>query len=320
MKKNISGLVAVILSSIVYAQQKSFEGYIVYQTEVKSKSEIISDRAMKNLLAMGNQSTIFIKEGNYKQIYGPVTTYYLAKDQKAYNKFNNIDTLYYVDYSSDSSVVKKITRSKEKMTISGFECKSLTIESTDAIHKYFYAPELYLNPEYDKNNTLDNYNVYVKEASSIYLAYSFESKTFIISGTGIKVKQTPVADSVFELPKLPKKKFVAEELITPPEFTRAGGFEKYIKSSIDKEVAPRYLKLRKGEESVSQQVIVRFLVNEYGRVAFAEVENKKEVNSKLAEEALRVVNASPLWKPAIAYGGDKTVYWMKIPIQFIVTK
>lgn len=320
MKKNISAFIAVIMCSIVYAQQKSFEGYVVYRTEVKSKSEIVSDQAMKNLLAMGNQSTVFIKEGNYKQIYGPVTTYYVAKDQKAYNKFNNIDTLYYVDYSSDSSVIKKIIRSNEKMSIAGFDCKSVTIETNDATRKYFYAPALYYDPGYDKNNTLDVYNVYIKETSSIYLGYSLENKTFIISTTGLKVKQTPVADSVFELPNLPKKKFVADELITPPEFTRPGGFEKYIQSSIDKDVAPKYLKLRKGQESVSQQVIVRFLVNEYGRVAFADIENKKDVNSKLAEEALRVVNASPLWKPAIAYKSEKVAYWMKIPIQFIVTK
>lgn len=302
------------------AQHKNFEGFIVYRTEVKSKSEIVSDRAMKNLLAMGNQSTVFIKEGNYKQILGPLTSYYISKDQKVYNKFNNIDTLYYIDYSSDSSVVTKILKSNEKMSISGFDCKSLTIESNNASHKYFYAPSLYLDPEYDKYNALGNYNVYLKETSSVYLSYVLETKDYVVSTTGIKVKQTSVADSVFELPKLPLKKFIAEQLITPPEFTKSGGFGKYIQASIDKTIAPKYLKIRKGEESATQEVIVDFMVNEYGRVAYSEVENKKEINSKIAEEALRVVNSSPLWKPAVAYKSEKVVYWLKVPLQFIVTK
>lgn len=273
-------LIVISVCLKVSAQQKSFEGYVVYLTEVKSKSEIISDHAMKNLLALGNQSTVFFKQGNYKQIFGPVTSYYITKDQKVYNKFTNIDTLYYIDYSSDTSVIKKISRSNEKRYIAGFDCKSLTIESNEATHKYFYAPSLYLDPEYDKNNAMDKYNVYIKETSSVYLGYSLETETYLVSGTGIRVNQAPVADSVFELPKLPKKKLIASELITPPEFTRPGGFAKYIQAGIDKTIAPKYLRIRKGEESASQEVIVDFLVNEYGRVAFALWKIKKKLIQK----------------------------------------
>ena len=52
-------------------------------------------------------------------------------------------------------------------------------------------------------------------------------------------------------------------------------------------VMSKYINIPKGEESASQTVYVKFLVNEYGRVSNAFVENEKEVHRKLAEEALR---------------------------------
>ncbi len=44
--------------------------------------------------------------------------------------------------------------------------------------------------------------------------------------------------------------------------------------------------------------MVRFMVNERGVVINAEVLNKKEVHSKLADEALRVIASSPPWAAA----------------------
>lgn len=320
MKKIIIGLSVIFFFVKTFSQQKNFEGIITYRVEAKSKTELISDRVIRNILAMGNEMIVFIKNGNYKQISNGFIGYYVPKDQQVYIKYNNIDTLYYVEYSFDSTTVKKIMKSDEKKIIANFECKTITIEASDAIRKYYYTPALYMNPEYDKNNSIGKFNVFMKETSSLYLASSEERKEYSLSLTGVRVQQTEIPDSVFELPKLPIKKFVLDELITPPEFTRPGGWENYLVKSIDREVGSKYIKLRKGEDSASQKVIVKFLVNEYGRVVFAEVENKKEVHPKLAEEALRVVNASPLWKPAVIYNSEKTIFWLRAPITFLVTK
>jgi len=110
-----------------------------------------------------------------------------------------------------------------------------------------------------------------------------------------------------------------EDLIIPPEFTRTGGWQKYLQANLNGQLASKYIKIPKGEETGSQQIMVRFLVNEYGRVSSAEVLNKKEVNAKLAEEALRVVNESPTWKPA-TFLGEKIIFWFKLPITFQVSK
>ncbi len=269
---------------------------------------------------MGNDVTIWIKHGNYRQKSGFCDTYFITKDQRVYFKFKNLDTLYYVNYNTDTSIVTKVSKSDEKKNIAGFDCKLLTVKCGDVTRKYYYAPALYMNSEYDKNNTLGRYDVFAKETSSLYLEYSEDAKAYSTLQTCTMIKQTQVSDSFFTLPRLPQKIFSIEDLTIPPEFTRSGGWEKYIQTNLDKEVGAKYLPIAKGKEMASETVIVKFMVNEYGRVAYSEVENRKEVHPKLAEEALRVVNASPLWKPATIYGGEKIIYWLKQEITFQTTK
>lgn len=311
---------SIIFCLTISAQQKEFEGIIFYKTELRSKSEVLSDKVLKSIAAFGNNKTVYVKQGNYKQISGKCTTYYISKNQKVYYHFNSLDTLYYLDYTSDTTVVTNVSKSEEKRNIAGFECKSITIQSGDAIRKYYYSPVLYMNPEYDKNNRIGRFDVFAKETSSLYLDFSEENKIYSLSENCTRLQQTEVADNVFELPALPQKKFVIEELINPPEFMRTGGWTKYLETNINNELGSKYINIPKGEEVASQTVYIRFLVNEYGRVSKAVVENEKEVHRKLAEEALRLVNASPTWKPATIYGSEKTIYWLRVPITFQVAK
>ncbi|HMG69205.1 MAG TPA: energy transducer TonB [Chitinophagaceae bacterium] len=319
MKKITTILSATLLCLVVFAQQTEFEGIMNFRVEVQSKNELISNKALMNMLAMGNTMTTMIKHGNYRQISGISDSYFITKDQKEYIKFKGVDTLYYFEYDFDTTAVTKVSRSDEKRTIAGIDCKLITIESGGDSKKYYYAPSLYINPEYDKNNTSGRYDAFVKETSSLYLGLYEESKSFSLSHTCTRVEKVPVNDSVFKLPDLPQKKFSYNDLTTPPEFTRAGGWEKYLLANLNGQVASKYLKLPKGEEIASQQVMVRFMVNEYGRVVSAEVVNKKEVHPKLAEEALRVVNESPTWKPA-KFFEENVIFWLQAPITFEVSK
>ncbi|HEV8284840.1 MAG TPA: energy transducer TonB [Chitinophagaceae bacterium] len=321
MKKTfIISCIAIIFSASIHAQQKDFEGILFYRAELRSKSPMISSRALQNIIGIGNEETIFIKHGNYKRVSENTVSYYLTKDQRGYLKFKGADTLYYIDYVSDTTAVTNISKSDEKRNIAGFECKLLTVQlSGDATKRYYYAPALYMNPEYDKNNKIDRYDVFAKETSSLYLGLYQESKTFSLSETCTKVQQATISDTVFELPKLPQKKFSYDDMVVAPEFNRPGGWTKYLQTNLNSQVAAKYLNIPKGEQMASQQVMVVFLVNEYGRISNAEVINKKEVHRKLAEEALRVINESPPWKPA-TFLGEKTIFWLKMPITFEVTK
>ena len=319
MKKIIVILLTNTLWLTLFAQQKDFEGTIDYKVEVKSKIEGVSDKIIKTIFASSDHLTVFIKHGNYLLRSDLKDEYYIPKKERVYLKFKAVDTLYYLDYSSDTTTLVNVSKLSEEKTIAGQPCQSIRVQTTSFTKKYFYAPALYMSPEYDKHNTIGRYDIYTKETNSIWLACYEEGETYSLSYNCSRLEPKSIDESVFELPKLPEKEFSIETLTKAPEFTRSGGWIKYLTSSIDPEVAAKHLKIPKGEKESTQTVIVRFLISEFGRVSNVEVINKKEVNPKLAEEAIRVVSGSPAWKPATIYG-QNTIYWYKQPLTFQASK
>ena len=319
MKNLVLILVVFILSLKVTAQQKDFEGVLEYRVQVKSKVEGISDKVMKVLLATEDRMTVYMKEGNYLLSSPVCDQYYVPKKQRVYMKFKAIDTLYYLDYADDTSSLLNVSKTNEEKTIAGQKCNSIIVQISDVTKKYFYAPALYVNPVYDKNNKIGRYDIYTKETSSVWLAEYDESPKYSLSYDCVKIEAKKNDESIFELPKLPEKKFSVETITKPPEFTRSGGWIKYLTSSVDKEVAAKYVKVPKGEQVGTVTVLVRFLINEFGRVTNVEAVNKKDVHPKLAEEAVRIVSASPIWSPSTIYG-QKTIYWYQQPITFQAAK
>lgn len=185
--------------------------------------------------------------------------------------------------------------------------------------KEFLLVQVHLNPEYDKNNKIGNFDVYARETKSVWLVANEETETYSLTQTAIKVEQKPVDESVFQLPKLPEKLFTVETVSKPPEFTRSGGWIKYLQTSVNTQLGAKYIKIPKGETGALQTVIVSFLISERGEVQNVKVENAKEVHPKLAEEAMRVITESRSWKPATIYG-EKIGFYQKQPITFQVSK
>jgi Gram-negative bacterial TonB protein C-terminal len=319
IKNTILIVLANIVCATIAAQPKDFEGVVVYKIDTKSKVEGAGDRAWKNMLAMGDSITVMIKQGNYRQSSGMTEMYYISKDEKLYLRFRGLDTLFYMDYSSDTNTVINISKLEETKNIAGQSCKAITISTRATTWKYFYAPVLYMNPEYDKNNRIGQYNVFAKETSSLYLSCFEENESYTVTQTCTRLQPGPLDKNVFELPQLPQKILSAASITTAPKFPRAGGFDKYLQLNLDGTLGAKYIKIPKGEKSAVQTAIVAFMINEKGRVVNAQMVNKDEVHPKLAEEALRVISASPPWTPA-AVLGEKIIFWYKQLITFEATK
>lgn len=67
------------------------------------------------------------------------------------------------------------------------------------------------------------------------------------------------------------------------------------------------------DKKIEGRVEVRFFVNEEGKIEDATV--VRSVNKLLDEEALRVVNAMPAWKPGTVDGQPVKV-WFTLPVTF----
>lgn len=319
MKKIIAFLIFIFYCNHLFSQQRDFEGIITYQVIVVSKQEGITEKKLKTMLAVDDMMTDYIKQGNYR-LSSPVReSYYINKDKRMYLKFKNIDTLYYLDYNSDTTKVIAVTRPADQKNIAGFVCNSIIIKTSDATRTYLYAPALYMNPAYDKENLLSNFNVYTKETSSLWLSTIEDAPAFSVTYNATNVQQQTIDDAIFDLPALPLKEFSIATLMKDAEFSRPGGWNKYIIANVNAQVGARYIKIPKGEKGAIQTPIVKFMISETGQVLQAHVINKSDVHPKVAEEAIRVVMEASGWKPATIYG-QKISSWLQQPFTFQVEK
>jgi TonB family protein len=134
------------------------------------------------------------------------------------------------------------------------------------------------------------------------------------------VEEKKVDDHLFDLPALPRKIFTASQLYSPAHYPgNNGAWLKYLQTNLDGNLALKYVKISKDQAEASQQVIVEFVVSEDGSVNNLHVINKQEVNSHLAEEAMRVIRDSPRWAPAMFFG-EKITTSVKQPVIFAVKR
>jgi hypothetical protein len=81
------------------AQPEYFQGSLVYRVNVQSKVDDLGDKDAHKVLAIGDQLTVTVKNGNYKLSTENADTYILKDDRKEYIKFRKIDTVFYLDFA-----------------------------------------------------------------------------------------------------------------------------------------------------------------------------------------------------------------------------
>ncbi len=273
----------------VSAQQKSFEGTATYKVDVKSKTDEISDRVWKKMLALGDSVTMFIKNGNYRQVTELSDIYFIANRQRSYLRFRGSDTLYYMDYDSDTTTVNDIIKTGDERTIAGYSCKPFSVITPATTWKYYYAKDLYLDPSPDLNNKINRYDVFAKETSSLYLALYQEGQLYLSTETCTRLQRQAISDSVFNLPALPQKKYSYDAILKPAEYPGAGGWLRYLQTHLDADLGIKYVRIPRGQKTAREVVRVRFEIDENGRISKVHVLNSDEVHAKLAEEAVRVI-------------------------------
>lgn len=99
----------------------------------------------------------------------------------------------------------------------------------------------------------------------------------------------------------------------------AAGWRKYLESNLNIALGGKYIKLKKGEASASQTILISFLVDKTGKVSETIVENPEEVHHKLAAESIRVISQGPDWIPA-TINGLPVIYRQKQSITFQVDR
>src|ERR1700722_5422740 len=85
-----------------------FQGGCGYRVSVRSKVADLSDKDIHKVLTVGDLLTVTIKDGNYKFSTEYADTYIIKDDRKEYIKFRKIDTVFYLEFDSDTDRVTGI--------------------------------------------------------------------------------------------------------------------------------------------------------------------------------------------------------------------
>src|SRR5580658_10022764 len=145
------------------AASSFFQGTCVYRVSAQSKVEDLNDRDIHKVLMVGDVLTVTMKDGNYKLSTEYADTYIIKSDRKEYIKFRKIDTVFYLDFDSDTADVTGIIKNNAVVSIGGHPCKGITIETSKLARQYFYSTQWYTDPEDDRHNTIGQADVYAHE-------------------------------------------------------------------------------------------------------------------------------------------------------------
>jgi hypothetical protein len=181
-----------------------FQGSLVYRVTVTSKVDDLSDKDAQKVLATGDGMTMTVKNGNYKISTEFADTYILKDDHEEYIRFRKIDTIFYLDFDSDTDRVTGIIKNNSIVSIGNYPCKQITIETNKVSRQYYYSTNLRTNPDDDRQNTLAQAAVYATETGGalrlwIRTEYPYATET----DSCIRVEKKNVSDQVFRLPDLP---------------------------------------------------------------------------------------------------------------------
>ena len=321
MKYVVLFLLGAISGIRGFCQQPIFEGTLVYHVSVQSKVDNLNEEDIKKVMATGGVLTIACKNGNYRATTPYDDEITVPKDKKVYVKFPKLDTLYYLDFPSDTSDLKGIQKTDSVFAVDWYSCKAITLKTTNYTRRLYYTETMHNNLPRELENTFGYNNVYARETgAAVYLWLRTDYTIATVTDSCVRVEQKSIDDHVFDLPALPLKKFDAATLHSIPRFPgKDGAWLSYLQSNLDPNVAAKYVKISKDQQQAQVIVQVEFKVAEDGSISDIQVINKKDVHPKLAAEAVRVIQESPRWIPA-QYFGQKINGAIRQPVVFAVTR
>lgn len=201
-------LLFFLVTGNVLKSQENFEGVVKFAYKYESKSSDFTSFILAKYF--GDTSVVFIKNGKYKQLYpnarGITHVIYDSKSNQYFMIYRNIDTLFFADAGSTSTIYQIAKNPSIKKTILEYSCNSVTIVSEKDTTTYFYSSALPLSSEPFANHKMGGYNILTQLTKSVYLEMIYRNEYYISYSKAFSVEKKALNDSIFKLPNLPMKK------------------------------------------------------------------------------------------------------------------
>lgn len=184
------------------SKAQNFEGKLIYSQLYESKNPDIPTDVLAGY--MGDRHIYFYSKGNYMSVVNgnrEKTTLYLVDDEKLYSYSENQDSISVIDTSEENEKVLRYELNEKVAQVLGRSCDELILYKEKSTVKYYFDPNLKIEPKHFKNHNYSNWNLYTKLAKSLPLKYIMEFDEFVVIGEAIEIKEFEIEDDFFVLPR-----------------------------------------------------------------------------------------------------------------------
>ena len=273
-----------LISFVSNAQRKIFNGKIKMSISITSKTPGISGEDWMHFCLFDDTMYFDYSGINTKYWSSEQTVYALNNKKISFAKFKGIDTLFDKSNDTPRTYLDKGVNNIDQVDslIYGYKClRSTIISDNNKIERVYLDTSIFENGELISMN-------FIKE-----------TPFYIITEKAINVVEQNIDSKEFNLPDLPKRDLNYSSVYEIPSFEgNIKGWNNYLNKNLRANLGSRYIKLPKGEAFARESVFIIMAIDKHGSVIKSAALNEKHVHPKLAKEALRVLNESPLWMPA----------------------
>ncbi|MGQ3015250.1 MAG: hypothetical protein ACT6QS_16175 [Flavobacteriales bacterium] len=202
--------VSILLFNIGCGRQQhpvEFEGMIEYRIDILSENAGLGAQER-----LGRKGVFYYKKGEFASFYPEgkeLEAIYNKRDNMEYTKMRDSDTLLSSDCGVQDRELLKQEKFRNDTTILGYPCHKLVFtDNKGAVSTYWYSDSLYVDGKRFKDREFGFVNRYYAEANAMILKYKYEGRNYSSAKTAVKVERKKLDDHIFELPDLPKKKWV----------------------------------------------------------------------------------------------------------------
>ncbi len=205
------------------SDEEYFEGVVSLRVDVEAHGQQIPPRALHWFF--GRYMTWFVKDGDYVIRFSESNqkaVWYRADENREYQLRSCDDHVTWTSADAPISDITSVTKLDETREIAGYTAHGLEVRSraddgTISVTRYWYVPELKVNPEwFSANRTLGWDQVY-QHIDSLIVGSEEESDLVSVRRFATRIEAREVADRLLELPDMDIRRASLDTLLgTPP--------------------------------------------------------------------------------------------------------
>lgn len=204
------------------SDEEYFEGVVSIRVDAEAHAEGIPPQALHWFF--GRYLTWFVKDGNYVIRFGDSNQeaiWYRADENREYQLRSCDDFVTWTSADEPIVEVVSVTKLDETREIAGYTANGLEVrnradDGTVTVMRYWYVPELRVDPEWFSANRTLGWDQIYQHIDSLIVGTEEESDFVSVRRFATRIEARDVADRLLELPDTEVRQASLDTLLSTP--------------------------------------------------------------------------------------------------------